>query len=273
MQEFDFIETPENVRLQRRLAGIGTRFIAGLMDSLMILLIYLVLFLVLLVVLWSTTGRMDSLGDLSGTLVVAVLILVAFAIYWGYFVFFELRTNGQSPGKKSQRIRVVKDGGMAVTFTDVAIRNLLRVVDGFGGYLVAGICMFVTEKAQRLGDLAAGTVVVSEAVSDYTARSDKRKAGIDWEDETSAAALRATGLSPEEYRVLYNYNARREQLTHEARVRLLAKLVVPILQRHGLTTQNLPSQTLERELDALLLRAHSQEDDASGGRGKGQGAP
>ncbi len=258
MQDFDLIETPENVELQRRLAGIGTRFIAGLLDTLILIAIFIVLLLI-----WLAAFLADVSGGVGFLFEAriwskAILVLLSFAVYWGYFVFFEMRTNGRSPGKKSQKIRVVKDGGGAITFSDIAIRNLLRVVDGIAGYAVAGICMFVTRKAQRLGDLAAGTVVISEATSDYFARSNS-KGNIQWQREASPEALRSTGLSPEEYRVLSNYRMRCSQITLAARQRLLLKLVLPILKRCGQAPRDESVATLEYHLEALMDKAIEAE--------------
>ncbi len=258
MQELDFIETPENVELQRRLAGIGTRFIAGLLDTLILIAIYVVLLLIWLVSTFAdVSGDADFLFE-AWTWSMAILLLLGFVVYWGYFVFFEMRTNGQSPGKKSQKIRVVKDGGGAITFTDIAIRNLLRVVDGIAGYAVAGICMFVTRKAQRLGDLAAGTVVISEATSEYFARSGS-KGDVQWQREASPEALRATGLNPEEYRLLSNYWMRRSQITLDARRQLLLTLVLPILKRHGQAPRDESVAMLEYHLELLMHKAIASE--------------
>lgn len=252
MQDFDFIETPENVELQRSLAGIGTRFIAGLLDN---LIIFASLLVVALIGILAGAWGMGKHPELGGA-VIGLLMVVFFLIYWGYFVFFEMVTNGQSPGKKSQRIRVVKDGGGAITFVDIAIRNLLRPVDFIGLYAVAGLCMFLTRKSQRLGDLAAGTLVVSEAVSDYSAKSDKRRKAVGrWEDEATAEVLRATQLTPEEYHALTSYWRRRSELTVAARHRLLDRLVRPILRRAGQLDDAETLQSLEYKLELLMQRA------------------
>ena len=254
MDEMDLIETPENVELERQLTGIGSRLVAGFVDHMLIAGVYLVLIIVLMIAYSANFNAAFSFFRRASMWAVAFLLLVLFAVYWGYFVFFELRSNGRSPGKKSAKIRVVKAGGGPITFTDVAIRNLLRIVDGIMLYAVGGVCMFVTRKGQRLGDLAAGTVVISEAEPDYSARSDRRGA-TQWEQEVSAEALRATGLTPEEYRVLHNYWARRHQLTMEARERLLPKLLRPVLDRTGEVLSDESITTVERYVDQLMTNA------------------
>ena len=254
MQDFDLIETPENVELQRSLSGIGSRFIAGFIDNLLIALMYFVLFVLLLLL-----GNINILNDIgvsnsTEAWALVVVILVAFSIYWGYFVFFEMWTNGQSPGKKYMKIRVVQIEGDGISFSSIAVRNLLRAIDAVGFYAVAGIVMFVTKKVQRLGDIAAGTVVISEELPDYSARYDKKRHIIDNQAVTSAV-LEATGLKPEEYRLLHNYWLRREELSIEARKRLLPGLVCPILNR---TEQSLPEQSLEefeKYVDRMITKA------------------
>ena len=261
MDEFDLIETPEHVELEQRLAGIGSRFIAGFVDSVILLAIFLVVVLIFGIGLTAYPFR--GVGAWG----IAFLVLLWFVIFWGYFVFFEMRMNGQSPGKKAVRIRVVKEGGRPIAFTDIAIRNLLRIVDGFPLILVCaigGIVMFVTKKCQRLGDLAAGTVVVSEQVGDFSARTDRRVKAA-WETEASASALHATGLTPEEYRVLSNYWMRRGQLTLEARRNLLPRLLEPVLQRTGQTLANRRLETLEAYVELLMRQAVFAEADNKGG--------
>ncbi len=254
MQDFDVIETPENVELEQRLAGMGSRFIAGLIDTLVIIVVLLLAMLVL--GLSGLAGIIDLNESVfsAGAWALTLLIVFIFLVYWGYFVFFEMRTNGQSPGKKKMKIRVVKEGGGAMVFTDIAIRNLLRVVDVLPmGYAVGGVCMFVTRKTQRLGDLAAGTVVLSEQKSDYSAMTDKSK-NMEWETDVTARHLRATELTPQEYQILMNYRLRRSELTLEARERILPKLLVPIAQRMNVLLYEGSMAAMEKFLEDLFLK-------------------
>lgn len=265
MDDFDLIETPENVELQRRLAGIGSRFMAGLVDFLVIVAVYLVLVLAFLGVAWATTFDVTDFAGSLGAWAWAALILVFYLIYWGYYVFAEMVTNGQSPGKRAMKIRVVKHDGGPITFLDIAIRNLLRVVDGMFAYAIGGVCMFLTKRSQRLGDLAAGTVVVSEQVPDYSASTD-RKTSAQWEREASPEALRATGLKPQEYRVLLNYWARRHQFPIETSRRLLRQVLQPILQRAGRAIAADDMEGLLNYADVLIHKAEAAEQEARGPR-------
>lgn len=259
LQDFDRIETPENVELELPLAGIGSRFIAGLIDTLILGGTLLVLGVALLLFGGLSFDGIAENVSVDGW-IVAVASVVLFVVYWGYFWGFEATMNGQTPGKRIMRVRVVKEGGAAIGFVDCAVRNLLRVVDGLGAYSVAGAFMFVSKRGQRLGDLAAGTLVVSEQSTDYSAQTDKRVVQL-WEVEASANALRVTGLSPEEFRALTSYWLRRDQLSLEARNRVLPRLLEPVLQRAGRSASGMAILALEAEVEHLITRANVGQAD------------
>lgn len=255
----DRIETPENVELRRKLAGIGLRFSAGIIDTLILgLAIYLPLALILFIM---GAASVFGNGGVMETLAITLFILVAFCVYWGYFLLFELFRNGQTPGKKSMKIRVVRDEGQGLTLAAAFIRNLLRVVDGLGGYSVAGISMFFSSKVQRLGDMAAGTVVICEQMADYAASSDdKRHLFLD--EALAADALQESFLKPEEQHLLSSYWARRSQLDPAARARLLPKLLAPILERRGETVDTSQVDHMEARVHQLLFAQQSPPADA-----------
>ena len=83
--------------------------------------------------------------------------------YWGYYVFFEMLWNGQSPGKRWVGLRVIRTDGTPITLSEALIRNLVRIVDFLPAtYGVGIITMFIDKQSRRLGDLAAGTLVVQD---------------------------------------------------------------------------------------------------------------
>lgn len=256
MDEFDIIETPENVDLQRRLAGIGSRLVAGLLDHLLMAGALLLLVFLLFLFGISLLAYGTSLIRQTDAWVTAFFTLVFFLVYWGYFVLFETWMNGQTPGKRYMRIRVVQQEGGAISFQAIAIRNLVRPVDFLGVYAVGGLVMFLTRKVQRLGDLAAGTVVISEEIPDYAAKADKRAAVMD-EIPPAPTSLEAAHLKPAEYRLLYNYWLRRDQLSLEARAQLLPKLLRPVLERSGEPLEGNSLPALERRLEELMRQARS----------------
>ncbi len=160
------IETPEQVELHLPIAGIGSRFLALMTDSLLqgAAILALVLGFVLIVsavpkVLSGTTPSSST----GGKWIVAGIVLFYFLLYWGYYSLFEAFWNGQTPGKRLLKIRVIKDSGRQITWFEALARNLLRVVDMLPSfYLIGVIAMLCNKEQKRLGDLVAGTIVVHE---------------------------------------------------------------------------------------------------------------
>jgi len=151
VQETMRIATPEGVSLELSLAGLGSRFVALLADTLL-QGVALGLLIVALVV-----------ADTGGFAFEAIVALAVFALVFVYPVAFELAAGGRTPGKRWSSLRVVCDDGSPLTFRSSALRNVLRLVDILPGlYLVGAIAIFATRANQRLGDLAAGTLVVRE---------------------------------------------------------------------------------------------------------------
>ena len=154
--EFLTIDTPENVMFGYEVVGIGSRFLAALIDTTLIALLLLAANGILLYFLLSGGGTNSSF-------IVALLSLISFAFLWGYYIFFEMRWNGSSPGKQVVGIRVIRADGTPITLAESVIRNLVRLVDFLpGAYGLGLVTMFIDSKARRLGDLAANTLVVRE---------------------------------------------------------------------------------------------------------------
>ena len=156
------IDTPELVSIEMPLAGIGSRFIALLVDYLIWGAGFTVLVLLLSVILPS----MVVFSRISAQWTVALVVLFFFLVNWGYFTLFEAFWNGRTPGKRIARIRVIQSSGRAISLFESMARNLVRYIDQIPGvYVVGVITMFVTRQHQRLGDLAAGTLVCATATS------------------------------------------------------------------------------------------------------------
>ncbi len=178
-------------------------------------------------------------GDLSGSIEVVVLSLVVFLISWGYYPIFELSWQGRTPGKRAQRIRVVRTDGQPAGAAAIMVRNLIRILDVFLFPFLAVISMIVSTRAQRLGDLAAGTMVVREGK--LTAPRP-----LTLPDRADLPTVDATGLSEQEYDVIRSFLARRSSLDPTARLRLAAQLASPLRGRIGSLPQGLGDEaTLE----------------------------
>ncbi len=205
------VETPEHVAIGYDLADLGSRFTALLIDGFLVVCGLLV-FAVGLPVLGLLAGVPEWLAGLG----LGVVILLCFVWVWGYFVYFEGLRDGQTPGKKWMGIRVVHDGGYPLTVRGAAVRNLLRLVDAQPGlsWLVGGAVMMVHPQTKRLGDLAAGTVVVRERTA----------ALLPEEAAEGAPASGPPRLSPEELDTLGKFLARRESLRPEVRAGIARRL-------------------------------------------------
>lgn len=213
------IDTPEQIALEFPLAGAGSRFLALAIDSFVQAAVLLVLALLALLALWFRALGYQSLA----TWVFALLLLLGFILYYGYFAAFEALWGGQTPGKRAVGLRVISVTGQPITTFDALLRNLLRIVDQMPGiYAVGVLSIFFTARNQRLGDLVAGTVVVQEMGS---AQADM--------DITVAPAARlgAARLSIEEIEVIQTFLTRRADLPDYLRGHTASQLADRIRMR------------------------------------------
>ena len=185
MDEHLTISTPEQVAFQYEMAGIGSRFVASLLDHL-IMVTALVLVNCAIYGLFINAA-LRGLDDTGLYLVLSLMVIISFAIFWGYFVLFETVWNGQTPGKRAGRLRVIRRDGQPVRAGEVMVRNLVRLIDFLPGFYGIGlIAMFINKDACRLGDLAAGTIVVREG--ELTRLSDVKVASSSSPQPAYAAA-------------------------------------------------------------------------------------
>ncbi len=142
--------TPEGVTYDLRLAGLGSRFSAALVD--------LIIMAILMTVVGSRTG-----DELDGTIGTAIATILLFLLLFGYFAVFETLWRGRTPGKRMNGLRVVTEQGGPIGARRAAIRNLIRIIDWLPlAYVVGSVTIGTSPRAQRLGDLAAGTIVIVE---------------------------------------------------------------------------------------------------------------
>ena len=163
------IDTPENVTFSYEVSGIGSRFLAALVDTFLLgLLQGIVIGTVLLILSQLGSGNSSNsstdFGSQAGWWIFGILAFVSFLFFWGYYIFFEIFWNGQTPGKRWIGLRVIRLDGTPVGVSEVVIRNLVRTLDLLPtAYGVGVITMFINSNSCRLGDLAAGTVVVHDS--------------------------------------------------------------------------------------------------------------
>lgn len=214
------VETPELVLLSYSVAGVGSRVLAALTDY----AICAVALVALLVALVALEPGLPSATPGGVSWAAALLILAQFAVLWGYYVLFEGLMDGQTPGKRIHRLRVVREGGFSVTFGVSAVRNLVRLVDmqPVFFYLVGLGSILATRRGQRLGDLVAGTIVVREALRPPIAAGARPPSAL--ADASEAPALQ-TALSEDEFRVLDRFVERSANLDPLRRGVLAGQLV------------------------------------------------
>ena len=153
------IDTPEQVELEFEISGVGSRFLAMALDTLIQAAIY--------IVLGVTVAVVPVFNKTVGTWWFAIIVLAFFCVYWGYFALFELFWRGQTPGKRLVGIRVIKESGRPVNAIESVGRNLMRVIDSLPTMYATGlVVMLINKKNKRLGDMVAGTIVVHERKRD-----------------------------------------------------------------------------------------------------------
>ena len=226
------IETPELVTFSYTIAGIGSRVAAALIDYFLCLLILILMFVGIGAL---GVGRLVSVGGTaSEAWALAMMVLVQFFVLWGYYVLWEGLADGQTPGKRYMRLRVVSDGGYSVSFAASAIRNLVRIVDmqPVITYGVGITSILATKQGKRLGDLAAGTIVVREQLVRRESGGYPPKAGGGNRDSRTAmrephpagAVAAHARLTDDEYAVLERFIERRSSLDPSRRAELADRL-------------------------------------------------
>jgi uncharacterized RDD family membrane protein YckC len=234
------IETPEQIALEFPLASAGSRFLALAIDTLLQLAGFAVLALVALLAQFT---RVDY-QSLVGTWALAIVVILGFLLYYGYFAIFETLWSGQTPGKRAIRLRVITTSGRPITVHEALLRNLLRIVDQIPGiYGVALISVFMTERHQRLGDLAADTVVVAEQP---IAHRDVATTG-----RGRMAPSGATRLSAQELQLIEAFLHRRHDLTYDVRGTTAVAIATRVRNQLQLSaTDTTDNETLLEQLAA-----------------------
>jgi uncharacterized RDD family membrane protein YckC len=237
------VETPEHVAIGYELADLGSRFTALLIDK----VLQAVAVLGVLLLLVMVKGLFGIAGDIFDGVWMALLIAVFFLVQWGYFFLYEGLRDGQTPGKKRMGIRVVQDGGYPVTLQGAAVRNLLRLMDAqpMPSCLVAGLSMTLHPQTKRLGDLAAGTVVVR----DRSGQTIPEEAA-----PTGPTSLGLPKMTQEEFSALSLFIERRDDLAGPARLQL-SRTLNDRLARHFADD---PRRT-QMSGDSFLVVAHTEE--------------
>ena len=235
------IDTPEGVPLELTLAGVGSRFLAAIVDT--AIQIATLLLIVLFVSIAGASGPVTAAGTILG-----------FLVFLGYDILFETKASGRTPGKRLTGLRVVRRGGGPVGFRTSAVRNLLRVIDLLPGmYLVGIVCVLVTKQNQRLGDLAAGTLVLRE-IKATVPTTQVAAATPDLVDEV--VTWDVSGVTADELATVRRFLERRPGLTPPARASLAQELTKRLYPKVvGPPPEVAPEHFLEQLVAAKAARS------------------
>ena len=270
-EETLIIETPERVPLAFALASIGNRFLAVAID-------HFIQYLSIFTVAWAFVnfsgvgglGMSDSPSQFFDEMpkwTMAILIIVLFLIFAGYFIVFEWLWNGQTPGKRLLKLRVIREDGRPITLWEAIARNLLRIFDAVPGFIVPVysiglISIFVSSRDQRVGDMFAGTVVVRESLDEAPTFAET------FSNPVSDAAFRRVQkrtefqaninlLTESEIEVVESFLRRRWDLTERQRLWMGWRVALPIMYKLK-PDYDLQTFTYEGFLEEIVHRFHER---------------
>jgi uncharacterized RDD family membrane protein YckC len=227
------IETPEQIALEFPLAGLGSRAMALLVDT----LIQVVAGLALGIAVTLLSPDLSTYWVAARQWMIALVIFLLFCLYWRYFAVFEAFWNGQTPGKRQANIRVISASGRPITVFESIARNFMRAIDSQFLYVVGAVSIAVDSKNRRLGDMVAGTVVVHEVQEQgdsywYAAQSSTTSSPPD-------AAV--TTLTPQEFQLIETFLNRRLDLPNLQRLQSGRDIADRIGARLGVALEDRPS--------------------------------
>lgn len=238
------VRTPESIAFRYELAGLGSRFLALVLD----MALQFGVFAALMSGLFLAASRLATTKEtvppdvqrIADAVAIAIVVAIVFMIFFGYFIAFETFWNGQTPGKRALGIRTVRDGGYGVDFGAALVRNLIRVGEfALGFYAFSALSMLVSSENKRLGDIAAGTIVVRDARLAMPKRLFEQP-------EPQYGATRY--LSGEERALVRRFLERRNALTAPRRRELAAQLANRVRERVPSDLQRLDDESLLERL-------------------------
>lgn len=206
------LTTPEQVCLSYQLAGLFTRSVAYLIDAAIMAAFML--------------GAAMAFLAVPGVFGIVLILLIIFATLLGYFILFEALWSGQSPGKRAMNIRVMDASGGRLTLANIAIRNLIRLVDMLPTLMfLGGVVAFIDPHHRRLGDMAANTIVVRDRKVGLPKSVVRREARHNSFRADPALRSRIIArIGREERDLIIDLTLRRDQLDMPVRERMFAEL-------------------------------------------------
>ena len=211
-----FVTTPDNIKVEYRLAGAGSRVGAAVVDT---AIQGVAFFIILLIAVWVAFDLNADIFDQTlerMSNIVAVVLVLYFIIFFGYFLIFEIITKGQTPGKKIFGLRTIRANGQPITFIQSIIRNVVRVtLDNMG---LGVIMMLFSKNHTRLGDMLASTIVISENPTKYKTESLLwRPEMTSYDDRARHSINNDYQITYDEYEIIKDYFARKDDFLENGR--------------------------------------------------------
>jgi uncharacterized RDD family membrane protein YckC len=242
------IVTGESVAFEYELAGLGSRFIAMLVD-----LAIQVTTLVVVVLVFAYIGSVDfgtgtiqhvPVSKIAQAVVYSVILIFVFFLFFGYFIVLEWRF-ARTPGKALLGLRVVRDGGFPLDFTGAVVRNVVRIIEfSIGFYTLSAISALLSPFNRRLGDYAAGTLVVRDNRFERSEIPEYR--------EPPQRSI-ASDLDPAQRELILQYATRRANFTTTSRDALASRIAAAVRPKLPASFDHLSDDDLLVHLAATAL--------------------
>jgi uncharacterized RDD family membrane protein YckC len=249
------VATGESVAFTYELAGLGSRFFAVFVDMTIQfgVLVVAVLLLAWVGVSLPTPKAVRPLDRFDAAVLDGLVTVALFLLFFGYFIFFEWRDGGRTPGKRLLGIRAVRDGGFPLDFTAAVVRNVVRILEfALGFYALSAVSTLLSPLNRRLGDFAAGTIVVrDQRYERYRTSFAPRDGSL--EGAPSGDAL-VRDLSDAERDLIRRYADRRAGLTATARAAVAASIATGVRAKLEVSFNHLSDDELLVHLAATALR-------------------
>lgn len=235
------ITTPEHVPIRLEPAGAGSRFLATLIDAVLVLAIS------------SMAGRLLATALPRG-IALALTITINFLLTWGWHVYFETRKQGRTPGKRALKLRVIDARGLPVSLYQSLVRNITRALDFAPAfYGIGAIAVMLTPARRRIGDVVADTLVVrDEQPLTYKGQlaSDRRHNSL---RTPRVLRLIRHKIGLEEREFLLTLCIRADRMSPEARYDLMEEVAGVYREKLGVEAESVSGENFVRDLTAVLF--------------------
>ncbi|HVW08412.1 MAG TPA: RDD family protein [Bryobacteraceae bacterium] len=238
------IETPEQIGLDFAVAGVGSRFLAILIDT----LIQTGIGIAVAIAVFAMTFAIGP-GGAPSVWLLALAAFGAFLLLYGYFAIFEIIWNGQTPGKRIIGLRVIKDSGRPLTPAETIGRNLMRIVDQMPAmYAIGIVTMFLNSRNKRLGDLVAGSIVIRESKKDKEAPWLAAGTVQQQPPAPQPVSHGAHRISIDDLRLMDTFLNRRNEMEPDVRSRMASQILARLRAHTEIPEDGRPAEEIIQSL-------------------------